>query len=597
VTPQIAYILALLVAALVLFWTEVVAVDIVAIGILLGVTVPSAVGFPILTATEALGAFGEGTVVLLICDLMLSRALVVTGVTAALGKMIYSVGAKRPAMLLPLLFGIAAFVSAWLPNTLTMALFLPIALNLTNKVKLSPSRVLMPLAFAIILGGGCTLIGSSTNLVIASRLNQFHLAPMTLFEITPVGVPMAIAGIAFLLATGAWLMPERHKSGELTVDYKMRNYLAELVVLPKSRFVGRTVRETRLGDSLDLTVLGVIRDGTEILSPAHDFTIREGDLLLVNGSVANILRIRDVAGIEIKPDVTLHDPDLSSTSVGLAEVLVMPGCWLAGRTLKETLFRERQDLTVLAVNHHGGIRRRRLSDMILRAGDVLLLQGPREAISRMDLDRNNFLLLEDVGHEIVRTKRAPYAIAIFVSVVLVGSLRIVPFSVAFLLGVVLMFLTGCLTPKEGYRSVNWEIMVRIGCMIAFGDAMEKTHTAQYIASFIVAYVSPYGVYAILSAFFFLTILLTQPMSHQAAALVIMPIAVGTASSVGINPRTVIMMILFAASCGHVAPIEPACIMAWGPGRYRFRDFVTAGAALTLVVYIVTILLVPLIWKP
>jgi di/tricarboxylate transporter len=601
-TPQIGYVLGLFVVALVLFAVELLAVDIVALLVLLALTIPSALPPPlhmeILKPVQALGDFGDETVLLLIGDFMLTIGLVRTGVTADIGRRLFAAGSKRPWTVLPMLLCVAAFVSFWMSNTVTTAVFLPIALGLTQRMGMSPSKVLMPLAFSIILGGTVTLIGTSTNLVISSRLPEYGLKSMTLFEITPVGLVLTVTGMAYLFVFGRKLIPERHKGGDLTGDYKMRDYLCELLVLPESSLVGKAVRHAQLGEKLDLNVLGIVRDKTQTLSPSPDLLIEAGDLLLVEGKVANIMRIKDIAGIEIKPDAKLRDPDLTSKEVQLAEIAIMPGSWLVARTLKESRFRERQNLTVLAINHHGGVRRNKLSITRLRAGDVLLVQGARAAIDRVALDRPNFMVLGEVSPStLLRTDRAPYALAIFAGSVLIGSLGLLPFSIAFILGVVAMFLTGCLTPEEAYRGVNWEMMVLIACMIAFGDAMEKTGAAKFMADLAVTYVSPYGVFAVMSAFFALTVLLTQPMSNQASALVVLPIAVGTATAMGINPRTLVMVVTFAASCSFLTPLEPACIMVYGPGRYRFRDFVVAGSGLTIIVYVVVMLMVPLLWKP
>jgi di/tricarboxylate transporter len=601
-TPEITYVLVLFVIALVMFATEVLAVDVIALLVLLALTVPTGLPEPltmkILAPKQALGAFGDETVLLLIGDFMLTIGLVRTGVTAKIGERIYALGSKRPWTVVPLLLIVAASVSFWISNTVTTAVFLPIAVGISQRMGISPSRVLMPLAFAVILGGTVTLIGTSTNLVISSRLPQYGLAPMTLFEVTPVGIVLVIAGMVYLLTIGRRLIPERHKRGELTDDYKMRDYLAELLVLTTSGLVGKRVRDAQLGAKLDLNILGIVRDKTHTLAPSPDLVIQAGDLLLVEGKIANIMRIKDTAGIEIKPDVKLRAPDITSKEVELAEIVVMPGSWIVGRTLKESQFRERQNLTVLAINHHGGVRRNKLSITRLRAGDVLLVQGPRDAIDRLALDRGNFMVLGEVPESaILRTDRAKYALAIFIGAVLIGSTGYLPFSIAFILGVVTMFLTGCLTPEEAYRGVNWEMMVLIACMIAFGEAMETTKAAEYLAQLAVAYVSPYGVFAVMSAFFLLTVFLTQPMSNQASALVVLPIAAGTAAAMGINPRTLVMVVVYAASCSFITPLEPSCIMVYGPGRYRFRDFVIAGAGLTVIVYVVVMIMVPMVWPP
>jgi len=597
-TPEIAYVLILFAVALMCFATEILAVDVVGLLVLLALVVPKVFGLQILTPSEALGAFGDETVMLLIADFMLTTGLIRTGITAEIGNWIFGFGARRPWIVVPLLLSVAASISFFISNTVTMAVFLPIAVGISQRMSISPSRVLMPLAFAIILGGTVTLIGTSTNLVISGRLPEYGQSSIGMFEMTPVGIVLTLSGLLYIFTIGRRIIPERHKGGELTSDYKMRDYLAELIVLPDSKLVGRAVRDAGIGEKLDLNILGIIRDKTHTLSPRPDLILEAGDLMLVEGKVANIVRIKDTAGIEIKADAKLRDPDLTSKDVELAEVTIVPGSWLVGRTLKEAHFRERQNLTVLAINHHGGVRRNKLSITRLRAGDVLLVQGRREAISRLALDRNNFILLGELPTTmLVRKDRARYALAIFAFVVILGSVKLMPFSIAFVLGTVLMFLTGCLTPEEGYRGVNWEMMVLIACMIAFGEAMEKTHAANYIAGLVVSYVSPYGVFWVMSAFFALTVFLTQPMSNQASALVVLPIAINTAAALGINPRTLVMVVAYAASCSFLTPLEPACIMAYGPGRYRFRDFVVAGSGLTLIVYVVVMLMVPWIWKP
>jgi di/tricarboxylate transporter len=594
-TVEIAFVLALFVIALVLFATEVLRVDVIGVMLLVALVIGSQFGLEIMTAKEALAAFGDETVLLLIGDFMLTIGLVKTGVTAEIGRRMFRFGSNRPALLIPILLLVACGISAWISNTVCTAVFLPIAIGLAQRLHISPSKVLMPLAFAVILGGNITLIGTSTNLVISGRLTDHGMPQMWLFEVTPVGLAIAAVGLVYVSLVVRRILPERHRGRDLTVDYKMRDYLSELLVLPTSRLVGRALRDAGIGEKLDLNVLGIIRTGEQILAPAPDLRIAAGDLLLVEGKIRDLMRVKDVAGIDILADVKLNDPDLTSAGVEMVEIMLMPGCWLVGRTLREAHFRERQGLTVLAINHHGGVRRRMLSATRLRAGDVMLVQGPSDAVERVSLDRNNFLVLADASSEIERTDRAGLALTIFVAMVVFGSIKLLPFSIAFLLGVVLMFVTGCLTPEEAYRGVNWEMMVLIACMIGFGDAMERSHAAEFIANLIVTWTQPFGDLAVLTAFFFLTTLLTQPMSNQAAALVVLPIGVSTAATLGINPRALALVVTFAASCSFLTPLEPSCIMVYGPGRYRFRDFVVAGAGLTVAVYIVTVLLVPVFW--
>lgn len=596
-TPVIAYILGLFALALALFATEVLAVDVIALLVVLALVVPAAFGANTLGPGDAVRSFGDEAVVLLVTLFILTNGLVRTGVIAEVGRRLYAAGSERPQVLVRAVLWIVALVSAAMSNTVTTAVFLPVVVGLTRRIGMSPSKALMPLAFASILGGSSTLVGTSTNLVVSGRLPSYGLEPIGLFELAPVGVPILLLGMLYMEFVGTRLIPVRHKDVELTEAYKMRAYLAELSILPDSPLVDCTLREAQISERLDVSVLGVARGDTQVLSPDPDLQIHAGDLLLVEGKAANIVRVARQVRFELRSSAGLADSNLTSERVRLAEVLVMPGSWLAGHTLGEARFRERAGVTVIAVNHHGGVRRNKLSRMRLRAGDVLVVQGPREAVDRLALDEGNFVVLGDLSSRVPRTARAGYAVAIFVGALLLGGSGVMPFLTAFLLGVVCMFLAGCLTPDEGYRSVNWDMIVLVGCMIAFGEAMQRTGTATYVAHAIVAGVGGFGVFWLMTVFFFLTLLLTQPMSNQASALVVLPIAIETAREIGMDPRTLVMTVTLAASCSFLTPLEPASLLVYGPGRYRFRDFVLVGSGLTLVVYAVVVLLVPVVWPP
>lgn len=596
-TLAIGYILVLFGVALILFATEALPVDVIALLVVLALVVPAAFGVEILSPADAVRSFGDEAAILLISLFMLTGGLVRTGVVADFGRRLYSAGAAQPDFLIQAVLWLVALMSALMSNTVTTAVFLPVMLALTRRLDISPSKVLMPLAFASILGGSSTLVGTSTNLVVSGRLPSYGLAPIGLFELAPVGLPILALGMAYMLFVGKHLIPDRYKAGALTEAYRLRAYLAELVVTPGSRFADLAIREARLGERLDLSVLGVIRGDEQFLAPEPEMVIRSGDLLLVEGNVASIVRVKDLAGLELRPDVTLQDPDLSSDKVRLAEVLVMPGSWLAGHTLNESAFRERAGMTVIAVNHRGGVRRNKLSRMRLSAGDVLVVQGSQDAVRRLALDEQNFVVLGDLSTRVPKPGRGVYAVAIIAGALVLGGSGLLPFLTAFLAGVVAMFLAGCLTPEEGYRSVNWDLIVLVGAMIAFGEAMEQTGAARYVAGVIVTATSGAGPYVLVTVFFFLTVLLTQPMSNQASALVVLPIALETAREVGIDPRMLVMTIVFAASCSFLTPLEPASLLVYGPGRYRFRDFVKVGFWLTLIVFAIVLLLVPVVWSP
>lgn len=590
-TLTIAYVLGLLVVALVLFVWDKYSVDVVGLIVLLGLAIPR-----VLTPGEALSGFGNETILLLISLFVVTAGIVRTGVVERVGLWLASVGPARPAALTRVILGSAAAVSSVLSNTVTTAVFLPIMIGVARRTSLALSRVLMPLAFASILAGSVTLIGTSTNLVISSQLPRYGLARIGFFELAPVGAAITILGLLYLFFLAPRLVPDRGER-EMTDRYDLRRYLSEALIQPGSRLAGKSLAESQLGSAMNLNVVGIVRGERRTLAPGPHATLAENDILIIEGKAEDILSVKDAGGIEIRPDVKpeLSDGDLQSERIRMMEAMVLPHSDLIGRTLKESEFRERTGLTVLAIHSAGGPDRiEKLSGIRLKPSDVLLLQGSLEALDRVR-GGGDLFLLEDVSAHHPRRRKGRLAAAIFAGSVAVAIAGLLPLPLAFITGGLLLVLTRCMTPQEAYESVDWRLMVMIGCMVSFGLAMEKTGTAALLSDLIVRYFSGLGSTALLAAFFVLTVLLTQPMSNQAAALVILPVAVGAANKLGMNPRSFVMCVTFAASCSFLTPLEPSCVLVYGPGRYRFFDFTRVGLPLTALVFVVSMLLIPLVW--
>jgi len=590
VTLGIGYVLVLFLVALALFAWDYLSVDVVALLVLLSLTVPG-----ILTPSEALAGFGNDALIVLISLFVLTAGVVKTGVVERLGLRLAAFGGKNATRLTHLLLIAVTLISAFFSNTVTTAVFLPIAIGAARRANLPISKVLMPLAFASILSSPVTLISSSTNLLVSGVLPRYGLERIGFFEMAPAGLAITVIGMLYLLFLAPKLIPDR-TSGEMTERYDLRKYLTEVVVMPGSRLAGKTLGESRLGDAMNLGVIGIIRDEKKMLAPGPRTVLREGDVLILEGKAEDILSIKDTQGIEIKPEVKLSDPDLVSEDVRMVEAMVLPRSHLTGRTLRESAFRERTGLTVLAVHSAGGRERvDKISRKRLRASDVLLLQGHEESFQRIDPE--DLLLLEDVSAHHPRRRRGRVAAAIFVASVALGASGVLPLAIAFLAGSVALVLTRCISTEEAYEAVDWRMMVLIGSMIAFGVAMEKTGTAALLAGFIASHAGSWGTLGVMAALFFFTVLLTQPMSNQAAALVVLPVAVQVASEIGMNPRTLVMTVTFAASCSFLTPLEPSCVLVYGPGRYKFFDFARVGGILTVIVFVVSMLLIPVFWPP
>jgi di/tricarboxylate transporter len=398
-----------------------------------------------------------------------------------------------------------------------------------------------------------------------------------------------------MMTLGRKIIPDRFRPEEINgAGENIRAYLTEVLILPESKLIGQTIAESGLGRDLDLTVLRIVRDKTETVAARADTVLNSGDVILVQGATDDILKIKDVAGIDIKADVKLADPNLEDKDTGMVEMIILPGSPLIGRTLKGQRFREHYGLQVLGVNRHGENLHRKVSLLPLRMGDVLLVQGPLAKIEEA-ADDPTFRLLGELSTKRPNTRRAPLAIGIFIGVLALATFEVIGLPIAMMLGALLVFATRCITPQEAYCDVEWKAIILIGCMLALGVAMESTGGARYLSSLIVQGVGLANPLLLLGGFFFLTVFLTQPMSNQAAAIVVLPIALQTAFDLQLNPRAFAMVIAFAASCSFVTPLEPSCIMVYGAGRYRFVDFLKVGTLLTLIIFAIVILLVPIVW--
>ncbi len=586
--------LLLLVLAIALFATEKLPVDVIGIILVIALVLTN-----VLTVQEAVAGFGNDVVITIGGLFLLVGGLVRTGIVDLIGRRMHRLAGDNVFVLTALIMTTAAVSASVLKNTTTTAMFLPVILGLAAKAKIAPSKLLMPLAFGAILGGSCTLIGTSTNLAVSGQIVRYGQEPFSMFELTTVGVITFAAGMIYMLFFGRLLLPNRGGEESLTEQYHMREYVSELLVLPESPLVGRTLGEANIGTELELSVLGIIRDDLRIANPSAGERIQRRDRLIVEGTITDLLRVKEESGLEIKPDFTLNDVVLEGGEVELFEVMVQRDSNLVGQTLKTLRFRQNYDLTVLAINRHGDTFINKLSNVMLRFGDVLLVQGKRNDVEMLVAERE-VILLEDLSQSSFRIEKRKWAITAFLTFLGLSLAKItvgvdIPLAICVLIGVMVLLATKTIRYAEMYPLIDFRLLVLIACMMSFGVAMEKTGADQYLAGLILNYFSNYGDLAILAGFFALTVLLTQPMSNQAAALVVLPVAVKAAVALDLNPRTFIVAITYAASFSFITPLEPACVLVYTPGRYRFMDFVKIGSILTIIVFVVAMLLVPIFW--
>ncbi len=579
-------LLVLLVAVAVVLAAEWLTVDVVAV-LLVVVLVVSG----ILTPDEAFSGFASEFILILCCVFVLSGTLVRTGIMEWLGAELHRRTGDNEAKAVGLIMSVAATASAFLSNTNVTAVLMPAVLESARRSRLSPGRLLMPLAYASMLGGAATLIGTSTNLAAGGLVARVGLRPFSLFEFAPVGLLLSVLGTAYMVLIGRRLLPLR-QARELSRQYDIQRYLSEIRLAPESPLVGQSLLEAPLAES-GIEVLVIVR-GDQRVFPSANVRLRSGDLLIVHAPRAALLTIHDLPGTSFETAAAPGDADLTDEGIELAEAIVMPRSELEGRTLKQLRFRQRFGVAVLAVHRRERFYPLGVRDLSLRVGDVLLLQGGREQLELIDATTGVWVTGE-VAHLRFRRRKGLMTLAAIISAIAAAATGWLPLSIAMLLAVVGVVAVGVVRPREIYGMIEWPLIVLIGGMTSMGLALQTTGTADIVAQQLVGVVAGYGMTATMASLAILTMVLTQPMSNAAAALVMLPVAISTAQQLGVDPRSFAVLVTLSASLSFIAPLEPACLLVFAPGRYRFTDFVKVGLPMTLITLVVLLVLVPLLW--
>ncbi len=624
-TIEIATLLGLLLVAMVLFTFEWLSVDLVAL-LLVGALVVTG----ILSPSQAFAGFSSDIIIILASIFVLSGALVQTGATRWLSRGIDHLGARGERSAATRLMAVSATVSAFLNNTNTTAVMLPAIVRFARERDISASRLLMPFAFASMLGGTCTLVGTSTNVAASGLLEELGLEPFTLFEFSSIGVTVAVLGILYLATWGRAQLP-KSKDTKLTEAYEITEYMSEVEIAAGSSLIGRTLADAALGDR-GIQVLS-IRQGDRERYPKPLRVLKEGERLVVQASRSALLALSEDSALRLAPsraasgsppatdvadeqavsdgetpdqeapsgepsdaDATNGEPPepLSDKAIRLAEAIVMPHSTLAGRTLRSLDFRGRFGVSVLAFHRRGHAYPLAIADQGLEVGDVLLLEGATDSFGLLERS-NDIRLLGDLGPAVQRRSRSLIAAGSLLAAVVAGSTGLLPLPVGFLLAAVIVVVTGCLTSEEAYSAIEWRVLVLIAGMTAFGVAMQESGAAQFLADRIAENAAQLGTTVVLAGFIVLTMALTQPMSNAAAVLVVLPVAVETARRIGVDPRSFAVAVTLAGSLSFITPLEPACLLVYGPGKYRFRDFVRVGLPLSALAIVVLLIMVPRIW--
>ncbi len=551
--------------------------------------------FGLVTPEEAIAGFSNPAVVTVMMMFILSHGLVESGVINRIGYRISHISGESPWRATITLLVVSGVLSAFINNTAAVAIFMPLAMMLARHFKFSPSRILIPLSYVSIAGGTCTLIGTSTNLLVSSLAVEAGMEPFGIFELTAFGGILFVVALVYNVLVPMRTLPPRAASDSLTNKYSMGPYLTELRVPSTSPLVASTVLDKGISERFNLNVLEIIRGRQKISQDIRNTELQAEDVLLVRGAMEDIVALRGHYGLLLLSDTKLEDASLTDSTNVLAEMQVAPQSQLAGRTLREIDFRKRYGCFVLALNRTGDLIRDKVAFIPLQPWDILLTFGPRSRIEGLG-QQDDFLPIGELDLKIRLTPRWWVAVAVIPTVVLLAAFGVFGILKAAILGVVVLLVTRSLTIQQAYRSINWTVIFLLAAILPLGVAMVKTGLAATLGEQIVRIGGPLGPTGVLAAIVITTALLTETVSNNSAAVLMVPIALYTAEALGVDGRPMVMAVTFAASMSFMTPIGyQTNTMVYGPGAYRFSDYLRAGAPLALAGWIMAVLLIPLIW--
>lgn len=585
----IALVFLLIAVVFVLFLSEWVALDLVALGVLVFVAL---VGW--VSPQEALNAFANEAPVTVAAMFILSAGLQRCGAIEDVGRMMRKFSkVTEVRLLLVLMIGVAA-CSAFINNTPVVVALLPLVLGVARHYEVSASKLLIPLSYAAIMGGTCSLVGTSTNLVVSSLAKSRYDISIGMFEITGVGLIVTTVGILYMVLIGRHLLPDRESLASLVNSTLPREYTTEMLIGVNSRLVGFPLAETELFKISSLRILEVLRHGNPLPGEVKEVVLQTGDTLTVEGSRVGMVEMESIPGVTAATGGRDFEA-LRETETVIVEAVVTNNSGFARRTLEECRLREDFDAQVLAVHRHGENITRNVGQVALLFGDTLLLRITEEGLARLR-DNPDLLLLSDTVVATARREKRPIVLTIMGLVILLATLGFFPISILALAGVVVMVATRCLRMSEVYEAIDWRIVSMIVGMIALGTAMENTGAASWlVGEALVIFKGAHPIF-VLAAVYFLAMLLTELISNNAVAILITPIAVQTAVSLDLNPLPFLIAIMFAASASFSTPIGyQTNTFVYGAGGYQFSDFLRVGIPLNLILFVVVTLVVPLIW--
>ncbi len=597
---EILIVLAILAVTIGLFLTNRISPDVVSLLAVLALLLTGT-----LQVNEALAGFGNPAVITIAAIGIVTAGLANTGVATWIGRRLLRIAGGSEGRLVAVTMTAAAILSLVMNNIASASVLLPGLTSISRQTHIRASKLLIPLSFGTLLGGMATLF-TTTNILVNDALHQRGLHSFTMWDFFRIGSPLTIAGIAFMVLIGRRLLPEnvgeqmtpwRRVPADLAKLYHLPEALFEARILAGSSLDGKTVAQSQLGQSFNLNIVGILRGGRIKLSPPREEVLRAGDRLLIEGQDQSLKQSQESLGLICNAGSEISDVELFDRNVGIVEAVVSPYADVVGRSLREIHFREKFGLTVLALRREGEPVQEGVPDLPLRFGDALLVQGPRERI-RLLRAEINYILLDDLEFpdEPARPDKAFWALMAMALMLTLAGFGIVRIATASLLAAVIIVLGGALKMEEGYRAIEWKAVVMIGGMLSMGTALDRSGAAALISRNLLNALGPFGHIAVLAGCYLLSMLLAQAISGATTAVLLAPIALSAASQLGVSPYPLLMGVVLGTSSAFLTPMShPANVLVMAPGGYKFSDYARVGSILTAVLFVLTVILVPLFW--
>jgi di/tricarboxylate transporter len=586
---EIIIVLVIILAAVILFITETIPIDLVAISAMSLLLITG-----ILSPEEALRGFGDDATITIAAMFILSAGLFRTGLISYIGRDVVKLFHKNFWLAIILMMLLVGILSGFINNTPIVAIFLPVLLQVSRETDISASKLLMPLSFASIFGGICTLIGTSTNIVVSSITVQYGQPAFSMFEFTHLGLLFFAAGIIYMIIFGIPILSKKKETANLTGAYNLNNYLTEIIIQENSSVIGSKIKDSTLYKNMDIDILEIIRGDERIFLPSLNETLREKDILRVKCNIENIKEIQEKEGIILKAGSKQSEEEATeSKKNSLIEAVIAPHSVFIGKTLKQINFKGRFNATALAIRHRGRVMNENISTTKLIAGDALIIEINEENLERLKSNQS-FVVISEVETPTFIKAKIAIAVTIIAGVVITATTGIFPIVVSALIGAVLLVITRCISLEHAYRSVDWQIILLLAGSFALGTALEKTGAARLLSENIISIFGSAGNFAILSIFYIITLVLTEVMSNNATAVLITPIALVTAASLGVDPRPFLITVMFAASLAFMSPVGyQTHLLIYNPGRYKYLDFLKVGTPLNILFWLMATFLIPM----